>query len=205
MGLNTPSYIRLVNRHHRVVNPWLISRPRPFSILSVTMGAKRPDASEGGAGDARTSARHAQSRHAKRIRPNSSNPHLAQSAAAAVNPIKAKIRDVTRLLERSNNLPAGVRIEKERALAGYKQDLEQAEAEKRKQQLISKYHMVRFFGPSLHYEGIIQSIFHSEVCVLICCCRRASKSHAKPQKAQSTHCQGRPWQHGIPKSPKRYP
>lgn len=146
------------------------------------MGAKRPDASEGGVGDARTSARHAQSRHAKRIRSNSSNPHLAQSAAAAVNPIKAKIRDVTRLLERSNNLPAGVRIEKERALAGYKQDLEQAEAEKRKQQLISKYHMVRFFGPSLHYEGKLQSIFHSEVCTDLL----LSKSVKKPRETSES-------------------
>lgn len=122
------------------------------------MGAKRPHASEGGVGDTRTSGKHAQSRPARHKRPNIANPQSAQSAAAAVNPIKAMIRDVTRLLERSNNLPAGVRIEKERALAGYRQDLEQAETEKRKQQMISKYHMVRFFGPSLHYEGIIQSV-----------------------------------------------
>jgi len=63
----------------------------------------------------------------------------------SVNPIKSKIRDVTRLLERSENLPADVRIEKERALAGYKQDLEKATREKKRQQMITKYHMVRFF------------------------------------------------------------
>ncbi|KAL9632153.1 MAG: hypothetical protein Q9164_005501 [Protoblastenia rupestris] len=65
--------------------------------------------------------------------------------STSVNAIKSKIRDVTRLLDHSDRLPAGVRIEKERALAGYKQDLENALKEKRKQHMISKYHMVRFF------------------------------------------------------------
>ena len=63
----------------------------------------------------------------------------------AVNPIKSKIRDLTRLLEHSDHLPADVRIEKERALAGYKQDLEIALKDKRRSHMISKYHMVRFF------------------------------------------------------------
>lgn len=64
----------------------------------------------------------------------------------AVNQIKRKIRDLRRTLERSENLPADVRVEQERALAGYKQDLERSEYEKRTQQMIKKYHMVRFFG-----------------------------------------------------------
>ena len=68
-----------------------------------------------------------------------------QTHTKAVNPIKSKIRDVTRLLARADNLPAGVRIEKERALAGYKQDLEVAIREKQKSQMIAKYRMVRFF------------------------------------------------------------
>ena len=67
-------------------------------------------------------------------------------SSASINHIKGKLRDVTRTLERSKNLPADVRVEKERALAGYKLDLENAENEKRKQQMIKKYHMVRFFG-----------------------------------------------------------
>jgi hypothetical protein len=67
-------------------------------------------------------------------------------SSTSVNHIKGKLRDVTRTLERSKNLPADIRVEKERALAGYKLDLESAETEKRKQQMIKKYHMVRFFG-----------------------------------------------------------
>ncbi len=119
------------------------------------MGAKRPYTSEGGFGDAQPSSKHVYSRPGQSTRPNLSKPRSSHSSAAALNPIKAKIRDVTRLLERSDNLPAGVRIEKERALAGYRQDLEQAEAEKRKQQMISKYHMVRFFGQSLYPDTLI--------------------------------------------------
>lgn len=63
----------------------------------------------------------------------------------SVNLLKSKIRDLTRALQHSD-LPADIRVEKERALAGYEQDLENALKEKRKRELIGKYHMVRFFG-----------------------------------------------------------
>ena len=67
------------------------------------------------------------------------------SGHKSINPLKSKIRDLERLLARSEHLPAGVKIEKERALAGYKQDLEQAIHGKQRQHKISKYHKVRFF------------------------------------------------------------
>ena len=72
-------------------------------------------------------------------------PNGVSSHPTSINPIKSKIRDVTRLLGNSDHLPADIRIEKERALAGYKQDLETALREKQKQHMIGKYHMVRFF------------------------------------------------------------
>ena len=65
--------------------------------------------------------------------------------AKPINPLKSKIRDVERLLAHADHLPADVRIEKERALAGYKQDLDYAIQERQKQKLITKYHKVRFF------------------------------------------------------------
>lgn len=70
----------------------------------------------------------------------------APRPSTGVNHIKHKMRDIRRTLERSENLPADVRVEKERALAGYKQDLEKSEYEKRKKRMTKKYHMVRFFG-----------------------------------------------------------
>jgi hypothetical protein len=69
-----------------------------------------------------------------------------QIHASSVNAVRKRIRDVTRLLERKEDLPADVRIEKERALAAYNQELAQAEEEKVRQRMIKKYHMVRFFG-----------------------------------------------------------
>lgn len=69
-----------------------------------------------------------------------------QAHASSVNAVKKRIRDVTRLLSRSEDLPADVRIENERALAAYQQELTAADEEKTRQRMIKKYHMVRFFG-----------------------------------------------------------
>jgi hypothetical protein len=69
-----------------------------------------------------------------------------QAHSSSVNAIKKRLRDVTRKLERAEYLPADVRIESERALAAYQQELASAQAEKIRQKMIKKYHMVRFFG-----------------------------------------------------------
>lgn len=73
-------------------------------------------------------------------------PARKQLHASSVNAIKKKIRDVSRRLERSENVPADIRVQDERALATYEQELADAEAEKTRQKMIKKYHMVRFFG-----------------------------------------------------------
>ncbi|KAL8757061.1 MAG: hypothetical protein Q9199_002502 [Rusavskia elegans] len=86
-------------------------------------------------------------------RPQKKKPRVSQSApvhstSTSVNALKSNIRSVSRVLEHAQNLPLDVRIEKERALAGYKQDLDKAQHEKERQRMIKKYHMVRFFGQS---------------------------------------------------------
>lgn len=68
---------------------------------------------------------------------------------SSVHVIKKRMRDVTRKL-RSDNLPADIRVENERALAAYEQELEVVQAEKIKKKMISKYHMVRFFGEHIY-------------------------------------------------------
>lgn len=86
----------------------------------------------------------------RHIRHRPSNSDHTASDSPSINRLKSKIRDTTRLLNRVETIPADVRIEKERALAGYQQDLEgaeeQAEKHKRRQALIKKYHKVRFVG-----------------------------------------------------------
>ena len=66
------------------------------------------------------------------------------SAKHSVNRSKNQIFQLNRQLKQ--DLPADVRVEKERALAGYERDLELAIEETKKDEMISKYHMVRFFG-----------------------------------------------------------
>ncbi|PBP26598.1 putative nuclear protein involved in pre-rRNA processing [Diplocarpon rosae] len=68
-----------------------------------------------------------------------------QVHASSVNAIKKRIRDVSRKLERTDNASAEKKLEDERALTAYKQELADAEAEKTRQKMITKYHMVRFF------------------------------------------------------------
>lgn len=82
----------------------------------------------------------------KRPRKLGQTERKMQAHSSSVNAIKKRMRDVTRRLERSDDLPANIRVEDERALAAYSQELAAAEAEKLRQKTISKYHMVRFFG-----------------------------------------------------------
>ena len=70
----------------------------------------------------------------------------AHPSFRSTNALKSKVRDLTRLLDHSKDLPANVRVEKERALVGYRADLEYAQDEKRRSDMIKRYHMVRFFG-----------------------------------------------------------
>lgn len=91
-------------------------------------------------------SRRTQPHPSKRRKSNDFAP--PSTKAPSINQLKSKIRDLTRALEHSDQLPAGVRIEKERALAGYKQDVEKVHEDKRKHELIKRYHMVRFFGES---------------------------------------------------------
>ncbi|KAH7418443.1 hypothetical protein BKA64DRAFT_590420 [Cadophora sp. MPI-SDFR-AT-0126] len=86
-----------------------------------------------------------QPKPAKRPRKFEPPVYKKQAHASSVNAIKKRIRDVTRRMERSENAPADKKLEDERALAAYQQELASAEAEKIRQKMIKKYHMVRFF------------------------------------------------------------
>ena len=87
---------------------------------------------------------------AKKPRNNEQPTYRKQAHASSVNAIKKRIRDVTRRLERADDLPANVRLDDERALAAYEQELAAAETEKNRQKMIKKYHMVRFFGKHIN-------------------------------------------------------
>jgi hypothetical protein len=67
--------------------------------------------------------------------------------AHPTNHIKSQIRSLRRLLEgnRKDDLPANVRVEKERALQTAEQELKDAERAKKRSDMIGRYHKTRFF------------------------------------------------------------
>lgn len=65
--------------------------------------------------------------------------------AHPVNELKSSVRNLRRLLDRNDDLPANVRIEKERALQTAERDLREAEKAKKRSDMIGKYHKIRFF------------------------------------------------------------
>ncbi|KAI9756115.1 MAG: hypothetical protein M4579_004002 [Chaenotheca gracillima] len=77
------------------------------------------------------------------------------SSRTSMNVLKKKVRDLSRLLEHTHgddaapskaaDMPGDVRMENERALATYRQELAEAEVERERQKMIKRYHMVRFF------------------------------------------------------------
>ncbi|KAH8815809.1 hypothetical protein F5884DRAFT_773745 [Xylogone sp. PMI_703] len=81
---------------------------------------------------------------AKKARKSEPAEIKRQAHISSVNAIKKRIRDVTRKLAKAEDMPANVRLEHERALTAYQQELATAEVEKVRQKMIKKYHMVRF-------------------------------------------------------------
>lgn len=63
---------------------------------------------------------------------------------------KKRTRNIQRLMQRNADLPANVRNEMERELASHKQTINDRTFQKRRSAMISKYHMVRFFGMYFH-------------------------------------------------------
>lgn len=98
-----------------------------------------------------------------------------QVHASSVNAVKKRIRDVTRLLSRSEDLPADVRLENERALAAYQQELNAADEEKTRQRMIKKYHMVRFFGKFKSFNSLM---------IVFNICHRETKGDENAQKTE---------------------
>lgn len=78
-----------------------------------------------------------------------------EEAQKSINKLKSRIRDLRRSLahvdsDPKNRMPQGIRIERERELESARHELEEKEIAKReakfRNDIIGKYHMVRFFG-----------------------------------------------------------
>ncbi|KAL1961359.1 hypothetical protein VTO42DRAFT_87 [Malbranchea cinnamomea] len=78
-----------------------------------------------------------------RHRYNKDGGSRREDKGPSINELKTKIRDAKRLLRR-DTIPADVRVEKERAIQAYEQDLQKLQQQKKRSAMIAKYHFVRF-------------------------------------------------------------
>lgn len=108
------------------------------------MSTKRPHSSSQIHPSRRSNVPITESQPPKRRRPNPPDP-TNPTSRPSTGSLRSQIRSLTRLLSHNDNLPADVRIEKERALTGYQHDLDVILKDRQKSQMIKKYHMVRFF------------------------------------------------------------
>lgn len=67
---------------------------------------------------------------------------------------KKRARTIGRLLKRNQDLPANVRNDLERELAALKTTVSEKAFQKQRSAMISKYHMVRFFGMMTAHHGL---------------------------------------------------
>lgn len=115
----------------------------PQSNTVCTMGSKRKhseveaDASENGR------ARENPGFHAPK---KSKNAKKSKAKSGSMNWIKKRARTIERRFKTGQNLPANIRIDLERELAHHQEKLAEVADEKKRKNMISKYHMVRFFG-----------------------------------------------------------
>jgi hypothetical protein len=88
------------------------------------------------------------SQHAHDHRDSKNKKKKASSKVkpTSINWTKTRARTIERRLKRADGLPANVRHDLEKELDHHKLKLEDLADQKKRKDMISKYHMVRFFG-----------------------------------------------------------
>lgn len=81
----------------------------------------------------------------KKPKPSNLTGKTAYKKAHTVNDLKSRIRSLRRLLEHNDDLPATIRVEKERALQSAQHELAETERAKKRSEMIGRWHKVRFF------------------------------------------------------------
>ncbi|KAI1384609.1 uncharacterized protein F4822DRAFT_415706 [Hypoxylon trugodes] len=73
------------------------------------------------------------------------NPKKGKVKPSSINWVKKRARTIERRFKTGQNMPANIQNDLERELAHHQQKIEEIADEKRRKQMIKKYHMVRFF------------------------------------------------------------
>jgi hypothetical protein len=110
------------------------------------MGEKRPFTTldNEATGDASLTAVNGAGPSTKKRKPNGISKHKAKEGS--IQYTKKRARNIERLLQKNENLPADVRKDLERELAAHSATVEDREFRKHRSAMITRYHKARFFG-----------------------------------------------------------
>lgn len=98
--------------------------------------------------DAQASANGASNKKRKQFKSHQARDNNDAAAGQSLNEVKKRARDIERRFARGDQLPADVQQNLERELAHCKNQIEELQHKKKRSDMISKYHKVRFFGTS---------------------------------------------------------
>jgi len=124
------------------------------------MGSKRPYPGEGAPPAARHqksgnphSSEYPRSAKKKRKAPKHTTTTTTtttdQGSKTSFTNVRHRARAIRRLLDKDGGLPANVRNDLERELAAHKATIGERDMQRNRSKMISRYHMVRFFGAFL--------------------------------------------------------
>lgn len=100
----------------------------------------------------------------KRRKPNTNGKGKGKAKEGSNVWSKKRIRAIERLLQRDQGMPQDARNGLERELNGLKSNVSEASFQKTRSAVISKYHMVRFFGESTGARRSLRSLYTNQAC-----------------------------------------
>lgn len=106
------------------------------------MGSKRFHAEV----EASSSTREAASKKRKSFHHNRPKDGSSAPAGQSLSEIKKRARDIERRFARGGDIPSDVQRNLEKELAHCKRQIEDLKYKKKRNEMISRYHKVRFFG-----------------------------------------------------------
>lgn len=132
-----------------------LSLSRLFLTHNLMMGSKRPFLDMGSpvaAGDFNDRV-DVNEPPAKKPKRDSKGKHKAKEGS--IGWAKKRARTIERLFQHDQDLPADVRNDFEREVAAHKATIADRAFQKKRSAMISKYHMVRFFGTAPTFPALL--------------------------------------------------
>lgn len=113
---------------------------------TASMGSKRPHSDVDGASSRHNAPNKRPKKHFQSHKPASHGN--STQLGVSLHEVKRRARNIERRFAKGDDLPADVRQKFERELVQCKRQIDEITHKKRRHDMISKYHRVRFFGTS---------------------------------------------------------